>query len=84
MRNLKYYIDFFCIPILLTAFAGCSKKNADPVFSEFNKVVNLNSTNTKIESADLGEVVDMLISLSMTFCTKCQIVRLPTLKRLII
>ncbi len=43
-------------------FISCSKKNTDPVFSEFNKVINLNSANTKIESSDLGEVVDMLIN----------------------
>jgi len=43
-------------------FISCSKKNTDPVLSEFNKVINLKNTNTEIESSDLGEVVDMLIN----------------------
>lgn len=43
-------------------FISCSKKSTDPVFSEFSKLVNLNSKNTKIESSNLGEVVDMLIN----------------------
>ena len=59
MNNCTY--STYLLVILLISIS-CSDNSEVPVFFEFNEVVNLNSTKTKIESSELGEVVDMLVN----------------------
>lgn len=49
--------SLFFVVLLLS----CAKSNKEPVLSGFNKVIEISSSVSKIQSTKLGEIVDMLI-----------------------
>jgi len=56
MMNLHSGLFYLSITLFL-----CSANAQEPVLSEFSKTVTVNSTVTKIQSLDIGELVDMSV-----------------------
>lgn len=61
MNHLKYY--YILVIIIIQSVSGCTKnsKTNDPVLTVFNKHINLTSNKSKINSDEIGELVDLQI-----------------------